>query len=146
MFTVFTIQFTKPYIFRPKVTEPTGIKNCKARHTSKKCVMLPTSNTAHGDTNTKQTKKTKKPLYGSSTDYSENTFSCSSFPPPYPLSFCWIEGFWRRLMIWKQKPPTQNFCRKAEKALSICACSSDLLLQWGLRAFYWECLNGKESV
>lgn len=30
---VFTIQFT----IRPKVTEPTGIKNYKARHTSEKC-------------------------------------------------------------------------------------------------------------
>lgn len=28
-------------------------------------------------------------------------FLCSF--PPYPLSFCWPEGFWRCLTFWKQK-------------------------------------------
>lgn len=73
-------------IFRPKVTEPTGIKNYKATHTYKKCGMLPTSNTVHRERNTKHRKTT---LYsGFSRYYSENTFSLF-FPP---LSSCLFIG------------------------------------------------------
>lgn len=81
-------------IFRPKVTEPTGIKNYKATHTCKKCEMLPTSNTVHRERNTKHT---TKPLYsGFSRYHSENTFSLF-FPPLILCLFVGLrvfEGVW----------------------------------------------------
>lgn len=56
-------------------------------------VMLPTSNTVHRERNTKQTKKTKKPLYGSSRDYSENTFSLFFLPCSLSSVFLLDWGF-----------------------------------------------------
>lgn len=59
-------------------------------------VMLPTSTTVHRERNTKQTKKRQRSHYMALLGIIlERHFLCSSFPPPYPLSFCWTGGFGR---------------------------------------------------
>lgn len=59
-------------------------------------------------------------------------FLCSF--PPLSSVFLLDWGFLKVFDILETEA-TQNFCRKAEKALSICACSSDLFLQLAPKVF-----------